>query len=59
MYHIDPSHDLGLKICIDGFKCSDFKFPRLETFCSMAKFSETKFSFSETLILEPINSNGN
>ncbi|XP_057415336.1 uncharacterized protein LOC130710179 isoform X3 [Lotus japonicus] len=58
VYHIDPSHDLGLKICIDGFKCSDFKFPRLETFCSMAKFSETKFSFSETLILEPINSNG-
>ncbi|BAT73681.1 hypothetical protein VIGAN_01119500 [Vigna angularis var. angularis] len=58
VYHIDPSHDLGLEICIDGFKCSNFKFPRLETFCTMAKFSETKFSFSETLKLEPNNSNG-
>ncbi|XP_061363844.1 uncharacterized protein LOC133307357 isoform X2 [Gastrolobium bilobum] len=58
VYHIDPSHDLGLEICIDGFKHSDFKFPRLETFCTMAKFSETKFSLSETLIFEPNNSNG-
>nr|KYP76317.1 Putative vacuolar protein sorting-associated protein 13A [Cajanus cajan] len=58
VYHIDPSHDLGLEICIDGFKCSSFKFPRLETFCTMAKFSETKFSFSETLIFEPNISNG-
>ncbi|TKY59210.1 putative vacuolar protein sorting-associated protein 13A [Spatholobus suberectus] len=58
VYHIDPSHDLGVEICIDGFKCSNFKFPRLETFCTMAKFSETKFSFSETLIFEPINSTG-
>ncbi|RDY14648.1 putative vacuolar protein sorting-associated protein 13A, partial [Mucuna pruriens] len=58
IYHIDPSHDLGLEICIDGFKCSNFKFPRLETFCTMAKFSETKFSFSETLIFEPNDSNG-
>ncbi|XP_045818799.1 uncharacterized protein LOC123911434 isoform X3 [Trifolium pratense] len=57
IYHIDPSHDLALEICIDGFKCCDFKFPRLETFCSVAKFSETKFSLSETLIFEPNNSN--
>ncbi|KAG4977288.1 hypothetical protein JHK84_036989 [Glycine max] len=58
VYHIDPSHDLGLEICIDGFKCSNFKFPRLETFCTMAKFTEPKFSFSETLIFEPNSSNG-
>ncbi|KAK7315042.1 hypothetical protein VNO77_33574 [Canavalia gladiata] len=58
VYHIDPSHELGLEICIDGFRCSNFKFPRLETFCTMAKFSETKFSLSETLILEPNNLNG-
>ncbi|XP_027357140.1 uncharacterized protein LOC113866515 [Abrus precatorius] len=58
VYHIDPSHDLGLEISIDGFKCSNLKFPRLETFCSLAKFSETKFSLSETLIFEPNNSNG-
>ncbi|KAL2321117.1 hypothetical protein Fmac_030086 [Flemingia macrophylla] len=58
VYHIDPSHDLGLEVCIDGYKCSNFKFPRLETFCTMAKFSETKFSFSETLIFEPNISNG-
>lgn len=59
IYHIDPSHDLGLEICIDGFKHSDLKFPRLETFCTMAKFSETKFSLSETLMFETNNSNGN
>jgi len=59
VYHIDPSHDLGLEISIDGFKCSNFKFPRLETFCTMAKYTETKFSFSETLKFEPNNSNGN
>ncbi|KAK7300278.1 hypothetical protein RJT34_11120 [Clitoria ternatea] len=58
VYHIDPSHDLGLQICIDGFKCSNFRFPRLETFGAMAKFSETKFSLSETLMLEPNNFNG-
>ncbi|KAJ1416636.1 putative vacuolar protein sorting-associated protein 13A [Sesbania bispinosa] len=58
VYHIDPSHDLGLEICIDGFKCCDFKFPRLETFCTTAKFSETKFLSSETLLFEPNSSNG-
>ncbi|XP_024632124.1 uncharacterized protein [Medicago truncatula] len=58
IYHIDPSHDLGLEIYIDGFKCCDFKFPRLETFCTVAKFSETKFSLSETLIFESNNSSG-
>ncbi|XLS59714.1 hypothetical protein HN51_009469 [Arachis hypogaea] len=60
VYHIDPSHDLGVEICIDGFKHSDFKFPRLENFCTLAKFSETetKFSLSETLIFEPTNSDG-
>nr|XP_027186042.1 uncharacterized protein LOC101509905 isoform X3 [Cicer arietinum] len=57
IYHIDPSHDLGLEICIDGFKSCDFKFPRLETFSTSAKFSETKFSLSETLVFEPNNSN--
>ncbi|KAF1899682.1 hypothetical protein Lal_00019812 [Lupinus albus] len=58
VYYIDPSHDLGLEICIDEFKSSDFKFPRFETFCKMAKFTDTKFSLSETLIFEPNNSNG-
>ncbi|CAK8560603.1 unnamed protein product [Lathyrus sativus] len=58
IYHIDHSHDLGLEICIDGFKCCYFKFPRLETLCTMAKLGATKFSISETLIFEPNNSNG-
>ncbi|KAI9110924.1 hypothetical protein K1719_018044 [Acacia pycnantha] len=52
VYHIDTSHDLGLEICIDGFKPSYFKFPRLETFSTTAKFSENKFSLSETLTFE-------
>ncbi|KAI4331783.1 hypothetical protein L6164_016738 [Bauhinia variegata] len=52
VYHIDPSHDLGLQICIDGFKPSDFKFPRLETFCTMAKLNGRKFTLSETLTFE-------
>ncbi|KAK4267115.1 hypothetical protein QN277_023943 [Acacia crassicarpa] len=58
VYHIDPSHDLGLEICIDGFKPSYFKFPRLETFSTTAKFSENKFSLSETLTFESSNLRG-
>ena len=59
VYHIDPSHDLGLEIHIDGFKPSHFKFPRLETFSTTAKFSENKFSLSETLTFESSNLRGN
>ncbi|KAF7824639.1 putative vacuolar protein sorting-associated protein 13A isoform A [Senna tora] len=58
VYHIDPSHDLGLEICIGGFKPSYFKFPRLESFCTMAKFSETKYSLSEALTFESSNPYG-
>ncbi|KAE8077724.1 hypothetical protein FH972_016258 [Carpinus fangiana] len=57
-HHIDPSHDLGLEIHIQGFKPSAFKFPRTEKFCTMAKFSGTKFSLSETVTFYPDLSNG-
>lgn len=57
-HHIDPSHDLGLKIHMQGFKPSDLKFPRTEKFCAMAKFSGTKFSLSETVTFYPDLSNG-
>ncbi|ESR43047.1 hypothetical protein CICLE_v100108862mg, partial [Citrus x clementina] len=52
-HDIDPSHDLGLEFNMDGFRTSTLKFPRAETFSTMAKFSGTKFSLSETLTLDP------
>ncbi|KAJ0089376.1 hypothetical protein Patl1_33066 [Pistacia atlantica] len=52
-HDIDPSHDLGLEFNLRGFRPSVFKFPRAETFSTMAKFSGTKFSLSETMTLDP------
>ncbi|KAF3432303.1 hypothetical protein FNV43_RR27043 [Rhamnella rubrinervis] len=57
-HHIDPSHDLGMEISIDGFKSSTLKFPRSETFCMMAKISGAKFSLSETLTFDTDMANG-
>lgn len=42
-----------------GFRTSTLKFPRAETFSTMAKFSGTKFSLSETLTLDPELFSGN
>ncbi|XP_022960657.1 uncharacterized protein LOC111461381 isoform X1 [Cucurbita moschata] len=52
-HHIDPSHDLELEIQIHGYRPSYVKFPRAETFCSIAKFDGIKFSLSETITLSP------
>lgn len=41
-----------------GFKPSSLKFPRAETFCTVAKRSETKFSLSEIMIFDPDMTNG-
>lgn len=57
-HHIDPSHDLRLEIHMQRFKPLDLKFPRMEKFCSMAKFSGTKFSLSEYVTFYPDSSNG-
>ena len=58
-FHIDSSQDLIMVFHMHGFKPSGMKFPRTETFTAMAKFSGTKFSLSETMILDPDLSNGN
>lgn len=58
-HDIDPSHDLGLEFNMYGFRTSTLKFPRAETFSTMAKFSGTKFSLSETLTLDPELFSGN
>lgn len=42
-----------------GFGPSILKFPRAETFGSMAKFSGTKFSVSETIVFDSDLSGGN
>ncbi|KAF8099934.1 hypothetical protein N665_0235s0032 [Sinapis alba] len=47
-YHIDPSHDLVLEFKLNG-STSSLKFPRSETFSTLAKFSGGKFSQTETL----------
>ncbi|XP_057965676.1 uncharacterized protein LOC131156193 isoform X2 [Malania oleifera] len=57
-HHIDPSHDLQLEINMHGFKPLDLKFPRRETFTTMAKLNGTKFSLSETARFIPCLSSG-
>ncbi|KAL1212574.1 hypothetical protein V5N11_021137 [Cardamine amara subsp. amara] len=47
-YHIDPSHDLVLEFKLNGSR-SSLKFPRSETFSTVAKFSGGKFSQIETV----------
>ncbi|KAI9153087.1 hypothetical protein LWI28_005759 [Acer negundo] len=53
-HDIDPSHDLGLELNIHGFRPSVLKFPRAETFSTMAKPSATNFSLSENVTLDPV-----
>ncbi|KAG4203337.1 hypothetical protein ERO13_A05G394600v2 [Gossypium hirsutum] len=57
-HHIDLSHDLTLEFNIYGYRPSVLKFPRTETFSKTAKFSETKFSQSETVAFEPDTCSG-
>ncbi|XP_065855428.1 uncharacterized protein [Euphorbia lathyris] len=57
-HHVDPSHDLDLKFCMQGCKASSVKFPRAETFSAMAKYSGTKFSLIETMTFNPISDCG-
>jgi hypothetical protein len=57
-HHIDPSYDLGMEFCIHGFRPSTLKFPRAETFCTMAKFSGTKFSLTDTVSFDSNSSDG-
>lgn len=58
-FHIDSSHDLGIVLLMHGFKRSNLKFPRAETFSGIAKFSGTKYSISETVTFEPDFTDGN
>ncbi|TXG57716.1 hypothetical protein EZV62_015545 [Acer yangbiense] len=53
-HDIDPSHDLGLELNIHGFRPSVLKFPRAETFSTVAKLSATNFSLSENVTLDPV-----
>ncbi|XVF82463.1 hypothetical protein PTKIN_Ptkin16aG0050400 [Pterospermum kingtungense] len=57
-HHIDLSHDLILEISIHGYGFSVIKFPRTETFSTMAKFSGTKFCQSETMAFDSHMCNG-
>ncbi|CAA7023283.1 unnamed protein product [Microthlaspi erraticum] len=52
-HHIDPSHDLVLEFKLNGYKSSSLKFPRSETFSTLAKFSGGKFSQTETVSFDP------
>lgn len=57
-FHIDSTHDLTLTFNIRGFRPSTIKFARAEAFSSIAKFSGTKFSLSETLTFDSELSDG-
>lgn len=43
---------------MSGFKPATVKFPRIETFCTMAKFSGTKFALVEIIAFDSDLSNG-
>ncbi|OVA10906.1 Vacuolar protein sorting-associated protein 13 domain [Macleaya cordata] len=58
IFHTDSTHDLGIVFHMHGFKPSISKFPRAETFTTVAKFNETKFSLCETLTFLPDSSDG-
>ncbi|KFK27746.1 hypothetical protein AALP_AA8G423700 [Arabis alpina] len=51
-HHIDPSHDLVLEFILNGCRSSSLKFPRSETFSTVAKFSGGKFSQIETVAFD-------
>ncbi|KAL6005779.1 hypothetical protein ACLOJK_006352 [Asimina triloba] len=53
VFHIDSTHDLGLIFHLQGFKRTISKFPRAETFTTMAKLNQSKFSLTETLTFYP------
>ncbi|CAI0559649.1 unnamed protein product [Linum tenue] len=57
-HHVDPSHDVGMELYLGGFRPSSLKFPSVEAFSGISKFSGTKFSSIETFTLEPDSSNG-
>ncbi|KAJ4962382.1 hypothetical protein NE237_022321 [Protea cynaroides] len=53
IFHIDSTHDLGIVFNLHGFKPTISNFPRAEKFTAVSKFSEAKFSSSETLTFYP------
>ncbi|EXB26144.1 Putative vacuolar protein sorting-associated protein 13C [Morus notabilis] len=57
-HYVDPSHDLGFEISFCGSKPATVKFPRIETFCTMAKFSGTKFAVLEVIAFDSHQSIG-
>ncbi|CAN1217850.1 Intermembrane lipid transfer protein vps13A [Linum perenne] len=57
-HHVDPSHDVGMELYLDGFQASSLKFPSVEAFSVTSKFSGTKFSSTETLAFVPDSSKG-
>ncbi|GAB4836767.1 hypothetical protein Ancab_001679 [Ancistrocladus abbreviatus] len=57
-FHIDSSHDLGMTFHITGFKPSSVKFPRAETFGSIAKFNGAVLSLTESVTFNSDLSDG-
>lgn len=57
-HHVDPSHELGIEFHMEEFKPSVSRFSHAESFTTLAKFSGTKFTASETLTFDPFINNG-
>ncbi|GAB2222927.1 hypothetical protein Drorol1_Dr00017059 [Drosera rotundifolia] len=57
-FTVDSSHDLVMSLEICDFKPSSIKFPRAETFSSMAKPNGTFLSLIETIALHADSSEG-
>ncbi|KAK9110206.1 hypothetical protein Sjap_018266 [Stephania japonica] len=58
VFHVDSTHDLGLLFHVHGFSPCTSKFQRAETFATVSKLNETKFSSSETLVIHPDSCTG-
>ncbi|XP_048139080.1 uncharacterized protein LOC115752507 isoform X2 [Rhodamnia argentea] len=57
-HHVDPSHELGIQFHMEEFRPSVSRFSHAESFTTLAKFSGTKFTASETLTFDPFINNG-
>ncbi|KAK9134941.1 hypothetical protein Syun_014271 [Stephania yunnanensis] len=58
VFHVDSTHDLGLLFHVHGFSPCTSKFQRAETFATVSKLNETKFSSSESLVIRPDSCTG-
>ena len=58
IFLVDSTNDLGITLHMEGYRPVVAKFPRAESFSSVAKLNGSKYYLSETLSLHPETSSG-